>query len=98
MVCGSDCESARTRPSFVTTVTRVPLAPIRWAQRIGASGTRVTVVTKDGLVLADSQSDPHTMENHAQRPEIIEALAQGSGRSIRHSATINRDLDRKSVV
>ena len=63
-----------------------------WAQRIGASGTRVTVVTKDGLVLADSQSDPHTMENHAQRPEIIEALAQGSGRSIRHSATINRDL------
>jgi two-component system phosphate regulon sensor histidine kinase PhoR len=63
-----------------------------WMQRIAASGARITVVTADGMVLADSQSDPRTMENHAGRPEIIQALAQGSGRSIRHSATINRDL------
>jgi two-component system phosphate regulon sensor histidine kinase PhoR len=63
-----------------------------WVQHIAASGVRVTVVTADGLVLADSQSDPHTMENHADRPEIIQAMAEGSGRSIRHSATINRDL------
>ena len=63
-----------------------------WVARIAASGARVTVVTADGLVLADSQADPHTMENHASRPEIIQAMAQGSGRSIRHSATINRDL------
>jgi len=32
------------------------------------------------------------MENHAARPEIVQAMAEGSGRSIRHSATINRDL------
>jgi two-component system phosphate regulon sensor histidine kinase PhoR len=64
----------------------------RWVARIAASGARVTVITADGLVLADSQADPHTMENHAGRPEIIQAMAQGSGRSIRHSATINRDL------
>ncbi|HEY6129138.1 MAG TPA: ATP-binding protein [Candidatus Acidoferrum sp.] len=63
-----------------------------WVQHIAASGARVTVVTADGLVLADSQSDPHTMENHSGRPEIIQAMAEGSGRSIRHSATINRDL------
>jgi two-component system phosphate regulon sensor histidine kinase PhoR len=63
-----------------------------WMQRIAASGARITVVTADGMVLADSQSDPRTMENHAGRPEIIQALAQGTGRSIRHSATINRDL------
>ena len=63
-----------------------------WIKQIAASGARVTVVTADGLVLGDSQSDPQTMENHAGRPEIVQALAEGSGRSIRHSATINRDL------
>jgi len=63
-----------------------------WVARIAASGARITVVTADGLVLADSQSDPHTMENHAGRPEIIQAMAEGSGHSVRHSVTINRDL------
>jgi two-component system phosphate regulon sensor histidine kinase PhoR len=63
-----------------------------WVQHIAASGARVTVVTAEGLVLADSQSDPQTMENHAARPEIVQAFAEGSGRSIRHSATLHRDL------
>jgi two-component system phosphate regulon sensor histidine kinase PhoR len=63
-----------------------------WTRHIAASGARITVVSADGLVLSDSQSDPKTMENHAGRPEIIQALAEGSGHSVRHSATINRDL------
>ena len=63
-----------------------------WMRRMEASGVRVTIVTADGLVLADSQSEPQTMENHAGRPEIVQAMAEGHGRSIRHSATINRDL------
>ncbi len=63
-----------------------------WIEHIAASGARVTVVTSSGMVLADSQSDPRTMENHANRPEIVQALREGNGRSIRHSATINRDL------
>lgn len=63
-----------------------------WTRHIAASGARITVVTADGLVLSDSQSDPKTMENHAGRPEIIQALREGSGHSVRHSATINRDL------
>jgi two-component system phosphate regulon sensor histidine kinase PhoR len=32
------------------------------------------------------------MENHATRPEVLEAMAKGEGRSTRHSVTINRDL------
>ncbi len=63
-----------------------------WVNRLQASGVRVTVITAQGLVLADSQSDPQTMENHANRPEVMDALAQGTGHSIRHSVTINRDL------
>jgi two-component system, OmpR family, phosphate regulon sensor histidine kinase PhoR len=63
-----------------------------WVATMAASGARVTVITADGLVLADSESDPRTMENHAGRPEIRDAFAKGEGQSIRHSVTINRDL------
>jgi two-component system, OmpR family, phosphate regulon sensor histidine kinase PhoR len=69
------------------------LARLRaWAAQIGSGGVRVTVIAADGQVLADSQSDPQTMENHAGRPEIQEALAKGEGQSVRHSVTVNRDL------
>ena len=72
---------------------REDLSALRdWVAQMAASGARVTVITADGHVLADSQSDPQTMENHATRPEILEAMAKGDGRSIRHSVTINRDL------
>ena len=63
-----------------------------WTGWMGESGARVTVVAADGRVLADSQHDPTTMENHAGRPEVQQALAQGEGRAVRHSDTINRDL------
>ena len=63
-----------------------------WVAQMAASGVRVTVIASDGRVLADSQSDPSTMENHSGRPEIQDAFGKGDGQSIRHSATINRDL------
>jgi two-component system phosphate regulon sensor histidine kinase PhoR len=63
-----------------------------WVAQMAAGGVRVTVISSDGQVLADSQSDPSTMENHAERPEIRDALANGQGQSIRHSVTLNRDL------
>jgi two-component system, OmpR family, phosphate regulon sensor histidine kinase PhoR len=63
-----------------------------WVGRMAASGARITVITSEGKVLADSQSDPSTMENHGTRPEILEAKEKGEGRSIRHSVTIKRDL------
>jgi two-component system, OmpR family, phosphate regulon sensor histidine kinase PhoR len=68
-----------------------------WVGQMAASGARVTVIASDGRVLADSQSDVSTMENHAERPEIRDALAKGSGQSIRHSVTINRDLSYYAV-
>jgi two-component system phosphate regulon sensor histidine kinase PhoR len=43
-------------------------------------------------VLADSQSDPHTMENHGGRPEVRAALATGEGQSVRHSKTLGVDM------
>src|SRR5207249_668598 len=32
------------------------------------------------------------VENHGHRPEVLEALAQGGGSSVRHSATVHEDL------
>ncbi|HEX4744974.1 MAG TPA: ATP-binding protein [Candidatus Limnocylindria bacterium] len=63
------------------------------AKRIGAaSGTRITIIARDGTVLGESDEDPRGMENHAGRPEVAAALAGGPGRSIRASATVGRDL------
>ena len=79
--------------SVLSTTSRSPSPALReWVAKMAASNVRVTVITSDGLVLADSQSDPQTMENHAGRPEIRDALANGEGQSVRHSVTINRDL------
>jgi two-component system phosphate regulon sensor histidine kinase PhoR len=64
-----------------------------WAKAGGERArARVTFISPDGVVLADSEHDPETMENHAARPEVREAVSQGTGSSIRHSATLNRDL------
>lgn len=50
--------------------------------------TRVTIIARDGVVLADSEADPKTMENHAGRPEISTALAGKTGSSMRLSHTV----------
>src|SRR5689334_8985004 len=50
--------------------------------------TRVTIIARDGVVLADSEADPKTMENHAGRPEIMAALAGKIGSSTRLSHTV----------
>ncbi|MBI2302843.1 MAG: HAMP domain-containing protein [Armatimonadetes bacterium] len=58
----------------------------------GRTATRVTVIRPDGVVVGDSDADPARMENHAGRPEFIEALARGSGRSLRYSHTLEREM------
>ena len=63
-----------------------------WVTKMAASKARVTVIATDGQVLADSQSEPATMENHAGRPEIRDAFAKGDGQSIRHSVTLDNNL------
>ena len=50
--------------------------------------TRVTIIARDGVVLADSEADPKTMENHAGRPEVAGALSGKTGSSTRLSHTV----------
>ncbi len=61
--------------------------------RLGeSSGTRITIVLADGRVLADSDEDPRLMDNHGQRPEILQAFAGGEGVSTRFSNTLGQTL------
>ncbi|HWB20292.1 MAG TPA: ATP-binding protein, partial [Phycisphaerales bacterium] len=50
-------------------------------------------IAADGTVLADSQHDASSMENHLTRPEVQAALQQASGVgvSVRTSSTLDRD-------
>jgi two-component system, OmpR family, phosphate regulon sensor histidine kinase PhoR len=53
---------------------------------------RITVIDAAGKVLADSEKDPTTLENHRDRPEIRQALTGHTGQSIRYSTTLWQDL------
>ena len=49
---------------------------------------RITWLRADGAVLYDTQADAESMENHAQRQEVQQALATGEGESSRYSDTL----------
>lgn len=51
---------------------------------------RVTLVHTDGTVYYDNFADPNAMDNHADRPEIRQALENGSGSDIRNSSTVDQ--------
>ena len=54
--------------------------------------TRVTWIGSDGDVLYDSSEGQEDMENHADRPEVREALQSGAGQDIRESDTLGRQM------
>jgi two-component system phosphate regulon sensor histidine kinase PhoR len=58
------------------------------AQEAQSAGARVTIIDPTGNVLADSESSPASMENHATRPEFATALSGGIGSNERRSSTI----------
>jgi two-component system, OmpR family, phosphate regulon sensor histidine kinase PhoR len=60
-----------------------------------ASLMRITLIDSSGAVLFDSSvpdSLLRTVENHGQRPEILEARHSGTGSNVRTSRTIAHDL------
>ena len=64
------------------------------AARAGAAaGARVTLIARDGTVVGDSElraDDLANVANHAGRPEVAAALAEGSGVAMRRSETVGR--------
>ena len=61
-------------------------------QLSGGLGSRITVIAADGRVLGDSTEVSEQMENHANRPEVIEALRNGTGTAIRFSTTVRYNM------
>jgi len=54
--------------------------------------TRVTLLTKDGVVIADSEFNASEMDNHRYRPEIIAANTSDIGQSRRYSKTLQKPM------
>jgi two-component system phosphate regulon sensor histidine kinase PhoR len=67
----------------------------RFARAVGASDARVTIIARDGKVLADSaiaDDAVASMQDHSDRPEFVQALAEGGGTAVRYSATLDTHL------
>ena len=54
--------------------------------------TRVTLLTRDGVVMADSEFRFDKMDNHLSRPEIISATQSRVGESRRYSTTLQKPM------
>ena len=60
-----------------------------------ASGSRITLIARDGKVLVDSDiamDSLESLDNHSNRPEVIAAFNNGSGSSKRFSNSIQQDM------
>ncbi len=53
---------------------------------------RLTIIAPDGRVIADSERDSRTMNNHNLRPEVVLARQQGLGENIRYSNTLSEEM------
>ena len=76
-------------PYFVSSQTSIDVVTRKLGEQIDA---RVTIIDKSGVVLGDSEEDPAAMENHSNRPEVIDALSGGVGSSVRYSTTLGCDM------
>jgi two-component system phosphate regulon sensor histidine kinase PhoR len=86
-------QEARITAEAVMPLLQSGESPDSLAKTLGGEiDSRVTVIAPDGKVLADSIEDPAAMENHASRPEVIDALASGIGQSTRYSTTLQKEM------
>ena len=59
-----------------------------YLRKLRSDQYRITWLRADGAVLYDTQADAESMENHAQRQEVQQALTTGEGESSRYSDTL----------
>lgn len=88
---GADLKAAArlVEPELAGALAQDPAGLVATCRERGEeAGLRLTVVAPSGKVLCDSAEDPARMENHADRPEVREALAGREGSSERFSATL----------
>ncbi len=59
-----------------------------YIDNFNADNKRITLISENGTVLADTAATAEELENHAERSEIKEAQSKGSGKSSRYSKTL----------
>ena len=85
------------RQKTVMLASRIASSPAdQYPQIIRQAATdadaRVTLIDRTGKVLQDSDADPAQMENHADRPEVAEALRGQVASSTRLSRTLHESF------
>ncbi|MBP5439364.1 MAG: histidine kinase [Fibrobacter sp.] len=63
--------------------------PIANLSAFSSKNLRITLVGSDGKVIYESDAEAGKMENHRNRPEIMDAYAKGFGENLRYSVTLN---------
>lgn len=83
-----DVQISQLRDELRIAAVGTELKGTEFLDALDAKDYRVTWVAEDGTVLYDTNANAATMENHADREEIREAMEDGSGSSSRHSETL----------
>ena len=60
-------------------------------ERFAQEDFRITLIKKDGIVLYESDANTENMSNHLVRPEIVQAIENGTGSDTRYSDTIGTE-------
>lgn len=86
--------SARTAGEWMLSQTGLNAGPelqAKCKELATLLGARITVISHDGSVVADSDQVPEQMENHANRPEVAAASAGRVGRDTHYSRTLGTE-------
>ncbi|MDE5862409.1 MAG: histidine kinase, partial [Ruminococcus sp.] len=65
---------------------------IEYLDNIDNENERITLISTDGTVIADTVADTETLENHSGRDEVKQAIRNGSGTSSRYSDTLTEKI------
>ena len=81
-------QSQALRDELTLAASGVSQGGENYLDTIDSNRYRLTWIAPDGTVLYDTQADASTMENHAAREEVQQALTTGEGESSRYSQTL----------
>ncbi len=84
----SDRQMKSLKTETVLCASAVEKNGLDYLNTVPAGDYRITWISSDGTVLFDNKAKTEKMENHLERKEIREALADGAGESVRHSDTL----------
>ena len=72
--------------------------PIAFLRSLDREDLRITLINKDGSVAYDNEASPSMLPNHGDRPEVVEALENGSGSAERASTTLDEIMLYRAVA